>query len=147
MFERVEASEIDKDQRTMSQESGVQWLTSNVSWRIASTDELDSLQANPLPVSCSPETMLFGQLSEEGDDCHCAIFVRIRQIDLIAEDYQPLAWLFRSKSDAIDCLVVLAIMLELLHDEAWVGRRREIDEDHLELRQCFKRRHESHGLS
>lgn len=138
MLEGVESWEIYEDQRTVSQESRVEGLTTNICWRIASTDELDSFQADPLPVSCSPEAVLFGQLPKEGNDGHCSVFVRIRQIDLVTEDDQPLAWLFWSKDYAIDCLVVLAVVLELLHDEAWIGRRGEIYENHLEFGQCFE---------
>lgn len=91
--------------------------------------------------------MLLGELPEEGDDSHGAVFIGIGQVDFVAEDHQPLAGLFWSQDDAADCLVVLAIMLELLHDEAGVGRGGEVDEDHLELRQRLEGRHQSHRLT
>jgi hypothetical protein len=134
LLEGVISWEIDQDQRTVPQETRVERFTADVGGRVAGSHELYPFQRDPLPVSCSPEAMLLGKLPEEGDDSHRRILVSIRQIDLIAEDHQPLAGLLRSQHDAAHSLVVLAVMLELLHDEARVGRRGEVYEDHLEFR-------------
>ena len=121
----------------MPQETGIQRFSANICRRIAGADKLDPFERDPLSISSPPESMLFGQLPEEGDDSHRGILVGIREVDLVAKDYQPLAGLLGSQNNAADGLVVLAVVLELLHDEPGVGRGRKVDEYHLELWQSL----------
>lgn len=51
-------------------------------------------------------------LSDERDYSLCAIFVHIWQIDLIAEQDQPLAQLHWSKDHTVGCTAVLAVMIK-----------------------------------
>ena len=106
----------------MSQESWVERFSTDISGWVTSTDKLYSFKGNPLSISSPPKAVLFSELSEESYDSHCGIFISVRQVDLIAEYYEPLAWLFGSQDDTTDCFVVLTIVLELLHDEARVCR-------------------------
>lgn len=131
----------------MSEESRIQGLTTNICWRIASSYELYPFKTDPLSVGSSPEPVLFGKLSQESYDCHCSILVRVREIDLVTEYDQPFAGLLGSQNHPIDCLIVLAVVLELFHDETRVGGRGEVHEDHLELWKCLQSRHQCHGLS
>lgn len=105
----------------MSQETRIERFTANISRRITGSHELNAFQTDPLSIRSSPETMLFSELTKESDDSHGTILISIRKVDFITEDNQPLAGLFGTKHNATDGLVVLAIMLELLHDEARVG--------------------------
>lgn len=121
----------------MPEESRIKWFSADISGRVASPHKLDSFQANPLFVSRPPESMLFSKLSQKGNNCHCAILVGIRQVYFVTEDNQPFTWLFRSENDSRDCLDILTIVLELFHDETGVGRRGEVDKNHLEIGKCL----------
>ena len=73
LLERLRAWEINEDERCMSQESVRHNLATNIGRWVASTDKHDSLEADPLLVSSSVETILFSHLSQESNDDLCAI--------------------------------------------------------------------------
>ena len=133
LFQGIKSWEVDQNQGAMSQKSRIERFTTNICWRIACSNKLNSFQRDPLSISSPPEAMLLSQLSKESNDGHGRIFISIRKIDLVTEHDEPFTWLFGSQDNSAYCLIVLAIMLELFHDEARVSRRGEVDEDHLKL--------------
>nr|GFD57476.1 hypothetical protein [Tanacetum cinerariifolium] len=63
-----------------------------------------------------------------------AVFVRRRQVDLIAEDDEPSADLGWSELDTIHSLLVLAVLLESLDEQIGSCCAGEIEADNLHMR-------------
>lgn len=80
----------------MSEETRIEGFTTDISGRVTGTHELDAFQTDPLPISSPPKAVLFGELTQESNDSHGAVLIRIGQVDLVAEDYQPFTGLFRA---------------------------------------------------
>ena len=89
LFQRGFTRVIDVYDGHVSQETMRQWFTSRVSWRIASADELNALQRDPLLVGRPEETAVLHQLSEERNHPLRSVVVHIGQIDFVAEQHQP----------------------------------------------------------
>lgn len=96
LLERLWTWEIDEDERAMSQESIGQRMSTSISGRVTSTDELDSFQFDPLLVLRSPEAILLSDLSQESNDSLCTILVSVGKINFITENNQPFVRLMRS---------------------------------------------------
>jgi len=86
-------------------------------------------------------------LTQESDDRYSAVLVSLWKVDLIAKDHKPLASLAWSHLETRVGLLYVAIMVERLQDELWSCRAREVDEDHLHVREFLQRRHQSHRLA
>lgn len=108
-----------------------QWLASRVSRWIASTDELNAFEFNPRLVRSTIEASVFNYLTKEGDHALCSVFVQLRQVDLIAEQYEPLVQLYGSQHKAVGRLAILAIMVKCLQQKLWGRCTRKIQANHL----------------
>lgn len=71
-------------------------------------------------------------LSDERDDSLCAILVHVRQIDLITEQYQPLAELHWSKDHTVGRTAVFAVMIKCFQQQFWGGGTGEVQTNDLE---------------
>lgn len=65
-------------------------------------------------------------LSDEGYDPLCPVFIHIWQVDFITEQNQPLPKLHRSQDDPIGRAPVLAVVVERLQQELWSGGAGEV---------------------
>mmetsp|Transcript_13007 Transcript_13007/g.35949 ORF Transcript_13007/g.35949 Transcript_13007/m.35949 type:complete len:303 (+) Transcript_13007:343-1251(+) len=122
-------------------------MSSSISWRVARTQELHALQADPLSVSRSEETTCFCHLSNPHDDALRAVLVLLRQVDLIAKEHEPPTWLQRPHDESIRGLHGFAIELQGLHKCLWHSTAGEVQGGQLETWQRLESRHESHCLA
>jgi hypothetical protein len=101
----------------MSQESVGHWVTAGVCWWIACTHEHYSLQGYPsLVMLRAIVTILFGDLTKEGDGCLCSIVILCGQIDLITEYDKPFACLLWTGLISSVGFLGVTVLLECLQD-------------------------------
>lgn len=70
-------------------------------------------------------------LSQEGDDSLGAVLVHVRQVDLVAEQHQPLAQLDGGQHHPVGGPAVLAVVVEGLQQEFRGGGAGEVQTDNL----------------
>jgi hypothetical protein len=109
-----------------------QWFATRVSWRIASTDKLDAFQFNPRLVRSTIKASMLNYLTKEGNHTLCSILVQLRQVDLIAEQHEPLVQLYWSQHKAVGRLAILAIMVKCLQQKLWGRCTRKVQANHLQ---------------
>ncbi|GKT85477.1 hypothetical protein Ct61P_03327 [Colletotrichum tofieldiae] len=145
--QRELAGVIDHDERGMAKESSAKRRTACIGGRVASADELDTVEGNPRLVGGSPESIVLDKLTQEGDGSLCSVFIGGRQVDLITEDDQPSANLGRREHDSVQSLLVLAILLKGLDEE--IGRccAGEVETDNLHVGKLTKSAEQRHSLT
>ena len=82
-------------------------------------------------VNFDGKTHLFDHLAEERDDALRAVLVEVGQVDLVAEEDEPLAELDRGQHHAVGRLAVLAVVVERLQQQLGRRRRRKVEPHHL----------------
>ena len=87
LFQRFRSWEVNINERSVPQEPIRHNLATNVRGWVASTNEHDAVQANPLLIYASPVAILLGHLPQERDHDLSSVFVTSWQVDLITEDY------------------------------------------------------------
>lgn len=70
-------------------------------------------------------------LSDEGNDSLRAVLVHVGQVDLVAEQHQPLAELYGGEDHPVGCAAVLAVMIECFQQQLWRGGTGEVQTDNL----------------
>lgn len=73
-------------------------------------------------------------LSDERDDSLCAVLVHIWQVDLVTEQHQPLAELYRGEDHAVGSTAVLAVMIKGFQQQLWGGGTGEVQTNNLARR-------------
>ena len=82
--------------------------------------------------NCGCRPAISSHLSEEGDDPLGAVLVHVGQIDLVAEEHQPLAQLDGREYHAVGGAAVLTVVVEGLQQQLWGGGAGEVQTHNLE---------------
>ncbi|GJC94168.1 hypothetical protein ColKHC_02994 [Colletotrichum higginsianum] len=138
---------IDHDERSVTEEPSTKGRTACIGGRVASTDELDTVEGDPGLVRCSPETVVLDELTQEGDGSLRSVFVGRGQVDFVAENDQPSADLGRREHYSVQGLLVLAVLLKGLDQEI---RRRcagEVETDNLHVGKLAESAEQRHRLT
>ena len=93
LLERELARVVDVDEGHVAQEAVREGLAARVRGRVARAHELDALEAHPRVVGGAVEAAVLQALAQEGEDALRAVLVLVGQVDLVAEDDEPLAQL------------------------------------------------------
>ena len=147
LLERRLSRVVDHDERSVAEESVGERDSSGVGRRIAGADELDPLELDPRLVARLPVSTVLDQLTHERDDLLRSVLVRCWQIDLVAEQYDPLSNLNRRENDAVRGLAVLTVLLERLEEQFGSRRAREIESNHFQVGKLSQRAEQRHRLS
>ena len=108
---------VHKHERRVPQKPLAHGHTTRVRGGVARAHELDTFERDPRLVLGAIKPILFGELAEEGDHLLRAVVVFGGEIDLVAEDDQPLPRGDRREGDAASLGVVVAVLVEDLEDE------------------------------
>ena len=119
----------------MAQEAVGEGLPARIRGRIAGADELNPLESNPLLIRGAVEPAVLEHLAQERDDALRAVLVHVGQVDLVAEEDEPLVDLQGREDDAVGSPPVLAVVVEGLEKQLRRRRRRKVEPDHLQVRQ------------
>ena len=80
---------------------------------------MDPLQPDPGLVRSAVEPSMLHDLPQEGDDALRAVLVRVRQVDLVAEQHHPLAELDGCHDRPVGRPAILAVVVKGLQQEFW----------------------------
>ena len=100
--------------------------------RITGAHKLNAFKLHPGLIGGAVEAAVLHHLAKERDDPLRAVFVHVRQVDLITEEDQPLVQLYRGEHDAVGRAPVLAVVVEGFQHQFWRGSTGEVQANNLE---------------